>query len=191
MMHPWHDISAGEHAPNIVTAIIEIPLGSKVKYELDKESGLLKVDRILYSSVRYPANYGFIPQTYCDDGDALDILVLCQESVYPMTMMRAKPIGLMKMMDQGKQDDKIVAVHEDDPEFSTYNALRDLPKHRILEIKKFFEEYKDLERKTVVVGKIFNQEDAISAIKDSMDHYSSNLGPGALKAGKPGPDCKK
>lgn len=174
-MHPWHDIDSGKEAPKVVTAVVEIPLGSKIKYELDKDSGLLRVDRILYSSVRYPANYGFIPQTYCDDGDALDILVLCQESVAPMSMMRAKPIGLMKMQDQGKEDDKIVAVHYDDPEYSSYNALKELPKHRILEIKKFFEEYKNLENKTVIVGKVFNQDDAYAAIASSIEKYHKHM----------------
>ena len=110
MKHPWHSVSRGTDAPRIITAVIEVPRGSKVKYELDKASGLLRVDRILYSAVHYPANYGFIPQSYCDDNDPLDILVLGQECVLPMSLLRAKPIGVMKMIDQGEADDKIIAV---------------------------------------------------------------------------------
>src|SRR3990167_6441114 len=109
-MHPWHEVDIGEDSPKIVTAVIEVPKGSKIKYELDKKSGLIKVDRILFSSVHYPANYGFIPQSYCDDNDPLDILVLGQEPVAPLTIMSAKPIGVMKMRDQGEADDKIIAV---------------------------------------------------------------------------------
>src|SRR5512141_352181 len=117
-MHPWHDVDPGSSAPAFVRAIIEIPKGSKGKYELDKDSGLLKVDRVLFSSVHYPANYGFIPRTYCDDHDPLDVLVLGQEPVVPLAIMRAKAIGVMKMTDQGEEDDKIIAVHADDPEYS-------------------------------------------------------------------------
>src|SRR5580704_6402581 len=116
--HPWHQVSPGENIPEIVHAVIEIPKGSKAKYEIDKESGLLKLDRVLFSSVHYPANYGFIPQTYCDDHDPLDILVLGQDAVVPLSIMVAKPIGMMKMMDQGEADDKIIAVHANDPEYS-------------------------------------------------------------------------
>src|ERR1051325_7349548 len=114
-MHPWHEVEIGTDSPNVVNAVIEIPKGSKTKYELDKKSGLIKVDRVLFSSVHYPANYGFIPRTYCGDHDPLDILVLGQDPVVPLSIMRAKPIGVMKMVDQGESDDKIVAVHADDP----------------------------------------------------------------------------
>ena len=126
-MNPWHDIHLGSQAPQEVTAIIEIPRGSKIKYELDKKCGLIRVDRILSSSVTYPANYGFIPQTYCDDNDPLDILVLGQETFVPLSIAMAKPIGVMKMMDGGEADDKIIAVHADDPEFSFYNSIHELP----------------------------------------------------------------
>src|SRR6478672_7704361 len=125
-MHPWHDVDLTADAPNTVPAIIEVPKGSKTKYELDKASGLIKVDRVLFSSVHYPANYGFIPRTYCDDNDPLDILVLGQEPVVPLAIMMAKPIGVMKMVDQGQADDKIIAVHADDPEYSHYNSLDEL-----------------------------------------------------------------
>ena len=122
-MHPWHDVKLQKQAPQIIPAVIEIPKGSKTKYELDKESGLIRVDRILFSSVVYPANYGFIPRTYGLDNDPLDILVLGQEAVVPLAIMRAKPIGVMKMLDQGAEDDKIIAVHLDDPEYSFYESI--------------------------------------------------------------------
>src|SRR5207248_11297979 len=117
-MHPWHDVAIGERAPQLVPVIIEVPKGSKTKYELDKKSGLIRVERVLFSSVRYPANYGFIPQTYCDDHDPLDVLVLGQDAVVPLSTMIAKPIGVMKMTDQGEADDKIIAVHANDPEYA-------------------------------------------------------------------------
>src|SRR5689334_12601427 len=120
-MHPWHDVELGFQTPGMVNAVIEIPKGSKLKYELDKKSGLIKVDRVLFSSVHYPANYGFVPQTYCDDHDPLDVLVLGQEPVVPLTVMRAKIIGVMRMQDQGEADDKLIAVHADDPEYSHFS----------------------------------------------------------------------
>lgn len=170
-MHPWHDVKIGEGSPGVVNAVIEIPSGSKVKYELEKDSGLLIVDRILYSSVRYPANYGFIPQTYCEDRDPLDILVLCQEVVAPMSLMRAKPVGLVKMIDQGEPDDKIIAVHYDDPEFNSYNDVKELPPHRMNEVKAFFEDYKALENKTVEVGEIFGADEAKEIVQKCMNMY--------------------
>lgn len=170
-MHPWHDVKIGSECPEVINAVIEIPSGSKVKYELEKDSGLLIVDRILYSSVRYPANYGFIPQTYCEDKDPLDVLVLCQEIVSPMSIMRAKPIGLMKMVDQGEPDDKIIAVHYDDPEFNSYNDVKELPPHRMNEVKTFFEDYKALENKTVEVGEIFGAIEAKAVVQKSLAMY--------------------
>jgi inorganic pyrophosphatase len=170
-MHPWHDVEVGEKAPEVVNAIIEIPKGSKAKYELDKKSGLIKMDRILFSSVQYPANYGFIPQSYCDDKDPLDILVLGQETAVPLCIMRAKPIGVMKMFDQGEADDKVIAVHADDPEFIHINSLDDLPPHRIKEIRRFFEDYKILENKIVKVEKFFDREEAFQVIKAALALY--------------------
>ncbi|MDD9950303.1 MAG: inorganic diphosphatase [Zetaproteobacteria bacterium] len=170
-MHPWHDVPAGDNSPELINAVIEIPAGSKVKYELDKTSGLLMADRVLYSSVRYPANYGFIPQTYCDDKDPLDILVLCQEKVFPRTLMRAKPIGMMEMVDQGELDDKIIAVHYDDPEFSSFNCISELPPHRLEELKAFFQDYKNLEGKTVKVGEILKADAAKKAISEAIQLY--------------------
>ena len=174
-MHPWHDVdvnpSKEQKAPNWVSAIIEVPKGSKTKYELHKESGLLKVDRVLFSSVHYPANYGFIPQTYCEDKDPLDILVLGQDPVVPLCVMVAKPIGVMKMLDQGEADDKIIAVHANDPEYSHYNSITELPPHRITEIQRFFEDYKVLEKKKVVIKKFLDRADALKIIKNSVDLY--------------------
>ena len=146
-MNPWHDIEI--ESEELLPAVIEIPVGSKEKFELDKKTGLIRVDRVLYGSVHYPANYGFIPRTYCDDGDPLDILVLGQARVYPLCIMRAIPIGYMRMKDQGKLDDKIIAVHADDPEFNHYKDVKELPPHISREVKNFFEIYKQLEDKVV------------------------------------------
>lgn len=173
-MHPWHDIDPTGGSPNTILAFIEVPKGSKNKYELHKPSGLLKVDRVLFSSVHYPANYGFIPQSYCDDNDPLDILVLGQESVVPMTLMEARPIGVMKMKDQGEGDDKIIAVHANDPEFSQYNSINDLPPHRLREVKRFFEDYKTLEGKSVAVEDFLDRKDALKIIKESLALYKKD-----------------
>jgi len=170
-MHPWHEVDIGEDSPKIVTAVIEVPKGSKAKYELDKKSGLLKLDRILFSSVHYPANYGFIPQTLCDDHDPLDILVLGQLPVTPLCLMRAKPIGLMKMLDQGEEDDKIISVHVDDPEYAHYTSIDELPPHRLKEVKRFFEDYKNLENKTVNVKDFFGVMEAQKIIEESIRAY--------------------
>jgi inorganic pyrophosphatase len=173
-MSPWHDVSFGEKAPQLVNAIIEIPKFSKTKFELCKTTGLLKVDRVLYSSVHYPANYGFIPKTYCGDHDPLDILVLGQAEVPPLSMMRARPIGYMKMLDQGEVDDKIIAVHADDPESSLYHGIGDLPPHMLREIKNFFEIYKSLEGKTVDVDQFFDCEEAMTVINEAIALYKKH-----------------
>ena len=174
MLHPWHGVNKGENAPDIVTAVIEVPKGSNLKYELDKPSGMLKVDRVLYSAVHYPANYGFIPQSYCEDNDPLDILVLCQESVVPLSLLRAKPIGVMKMIDQGEKDDKIVAVHVDDPEFMFYKHIDELPPHCLKTLRRFFEDYKVLENKQVIIETFLGPEEARKTINDALALYEKN-----------------
>ena len=170
--NPWHAVKIGKDSPEIVTAIIEIPKGSKTKYELDKESGYLKLDRVMYSSVHYPYNYGFIPQTYCDDNDPLDILVLTQVNVLPMCLMRAKVIGVMRMIDGGEADDKIIAVSPDDMSVSHIENIEELPAHALRELKAFFEDYKKLENKTVEVEKFQNKEKAWEIINKSIADYA-------------------
>ena len=176
MLNPWHDVELGDEVPEIFPAIIEVPKGSKTKYELDKATGMIRVDRILYSSVQYPANYGFIPRTYCEDHDPLDVLVLGQEPVAPLSIMRAKPIGLMKMLDHGEADDKIIAVHADDPEYAHYESIDELPPHRMTEVKRFFEDYKVLEEKNVVVEDFFSKMEALKTIMTSMTFYQKEFG---------------
>lgn len=177
-MHPWHDVAIGDECPKIISAITEVPKGSKIKYELDKASGLIRVDRILFSSVHYPANYGFIPQTFCEDNDPLDVLILSQEAVVPLSILRVKPIGLMKMKDQGDTDDKIIAVHTDDPEYNHFQSMADLPPHRLLEIKRFFEDYKKLENKEVTVDSFLSQEEAWKVLQNAVNYYKKkNLRP--------------
>lgn len=174
MLHPWHGVGAGAEAPEVVTAVIEVPKGSKTKYELDKPSGLLKVDRILYSSVHYPANYGFIPQSYCGDNDPLDILVLGQETFCPLSIVRARPIGVMKMLDQGESDDKIIAVHMDDPEYNHYESIDELPPHYLKSLQRFFEDYKVLENKEVKIESFLNAGEAKKVIKEALEFYQEN-----------------
>jgi inorganic pyrophosphatase len=171
MLHAWHDVSPGKELPRDFQAVIEIPLGSNVKYELDKPSGLLKVDRIIHSAVFYPANYGFIPQTYAEDNDPLDVLVLCQEAVQPLALIKARAIGLMTMIDSGASDDKIIAVATGDPEFSSYLEARDLPPHRLLVLRRFFQDYKLLEGKKVEVEEIRPAYAALTVIERALARY--------------------
>ncbi len=167
--HAWHDVEPGH--PASFTAVVEIPLGSSNKYELDKVSGLLKLDRVLHSAVHYPANYGFIPKTLADDGDPLDVLILAAAPVYPMTLVTARPIGLMTMMDQDELDYKVIAVGVHDPEYNTYHDIHELPKHRVAVIRRFFEDYKILENKRVVVDDILPALDAVPVIEKSLAVY--------------------
>ncbi|CAM0144894.1 unnamed protein product [Urochloa decumbens] len=183
--HPWHDLEIGPGAPAVFNVVVEITKGSKVKYELDKKTGLIKVDRVLYSSVVYPHNYGFIPRTLCEDNDPMDVLVLMQEPVIPGSFLRARAIGLMPMIDQvfhiccilfeGEKDDKIIAVCADDPEYRHYNDISELSPHRLQEIKRFFEDYKKNENKEVAVDEFLPATTARDAIQYSMDLYAQYI----------------
>ena len=172
MIHPWHDVTPGEDMPQEFNTIIEIPFGSSVKYELDKASGLIKLDRVLYSAVYYPANYGFIPQTLAEDDDPLDVLVLCQETVVPLTLIHARTIGLMTMIDAGKKDHKIIAVATEDPEFNSYREASEMPGHRLTMLRRFFQDYKQLEGKAVEVDEIQPAKEAFPIIEDALARYS-------------------
>ena len=173
--NPWHHVSYGDEAPSIINGIIEIPKGNRAKYELDKESGLLILDRVLFSSVYYPANYGFIPKTYCDDDDPLDILIISQIDIVPMCIVKAKVIGVMRMIDGGEADDKIIAVAHGDTSVNHINDISELPIHFVSELKSFFEDYKKLERKEVVVEQFQSREVAeqilLKAIQDYDDKF--------------------
>ncbi len=177
-MHPWHDVELGDQIANSFRAVIEIPKGSKVKYELDKHTGLLWLDRVLYSAVHYPANYGFLPQTYCLDNDPLDVLVLGQEPVVPLCILRAKAIGVLTMVDDKGPDDKIIAIHADDPEYAHYRDISELPPHRLLELERFFLDYKVLEHKAVSVGDMRGPAEAERTIRDAVDLYRRKIKPG-------------
>ncbi|MBI5607355.1 MAG: inorganic diphosphatase [Deltaproteobacteria bacterium] len=171
-MHAWHDIYIDETV--IETAfpvVIEVPKGSSNKYEIDKETGFLRLDRLLHSAVYYPSNYGFIPRTFCDDGDALDVLVLGQEPVYPLTIVMARAIGVMRMRDDKGIDDKIIAVSVHDPAFVDYTDHGQLPGHTLRQIKRFFEDYKVLENKQVVVENFLGPADALNILRESLDMY--------------------
>jgi len=182
--HPWHDIDVGSDAPNSFACVIEIPQGSKVKYELDKETGLLYVDRVLASSVRYPHNYGFIPQTLCDDDDPLDVLVLMQCPVNPFSILEARPIGVMEMLDQGERDDKVIAVHAHDPAYNKIKDISELPVHRLAEIRSFFEDYKKNENKEVRVDEILGADEAKKVIEEAIQMYVDTYVPKAYRVEK-------
>lgn len=171
MIHPWHDLKPGDDVPQEFWALIEIPLGSNVKYELDKASGLIKVDRVLYSAVYYPANYGFIPQTLAEDGDPLDVMVLCQEPAVPLAIMHARSVGLMTMMDSGVLDHKIIAVATGDPEFNGYNEANQIPAHYRQMLRRFFQDYKQLEHKTVEVEEISPAANAHPVVQAALERY--------------------
>jgi inorganic pyrophosphatase len=176
-LNPWHDLALGDQVPELFPAVIEVPKGSKNKYELDKDSGLIRVDRVLFSSIHYPANYGFIPRSYCEDNDPLDVLVLGQEPVVPLCILLARPIGVMKMRDNGEADDKIIAVHANDPEFSHLRSIHELPPHRIAELRNFFENYTVLERKEVLVDYFLDAADAKKVVQDAVSLYRRSFPP--------------
>ena len=181
-MHPWHDTYVDDTL--IATSfpvIVEIPKGSSNKYELDKDTGLLRLDRVLYSAVHYPADYGFIPRTYCGDGDPLDALVLGQEPVYPLTIVEARALGVIRMRDEKGVDDKIVAVSVRDPSFAGFTDKAQLPGHVLHQVRRFFEDYKVLEHKQVVVDGMLGPDDAVRIIKEALEMYRQ-LRRGDLKA---------
>lgn len=167
----WHDISPKRITPEDFIAVIEITKGSKRKYELDKETGLLILDRILYTSTHYPANYGFIPRTYGDDGDPLDVVVICSEEIDPMTLVRCYPIGVITMKDGGKLDEKIISIPFNDPNYNAYKDISELPPHIFEEMRHFFSVYKNLEGKETVVDEVQNRETAVEIIKKCINNY--------------------
>jgi inorganic pyrophosphatase len=170
-LHPWHGVTSGDQAPRIVNSIIEIPKGARAKYEIDKESGLLKMDRVIHSSFHYPVNYGFIPQSLGDDKDPLDILVLSSVSVQALCLVEARVIGVMQMVDSGDADDKIIAVAHTDPSVNYINNIEEMPAHFFNELRHFFEEYKKLENKTVIVEEFQDKATALKIISDAVALY--------------------
>ena len=170
-MNIWHNISPKRISADDFVAVIEIPKGSKIKYELDKETGLMKLDRILHTSTHYPSNYGLIPRTYADDEDPLDVLVLCSEALNPMTLVRCYPIGVIRMIDSGRHDDKIIAIPFDDPNYNTYQSIDELPPHIFAEMTHFFRVYKELENKTTAVNEVEDLETAKTIIAEDIDRY--------------------
>lgn len=175
MSNIWHDISPKRISAEDFMAVIEISKGSKKKYELDKETGFLMLDRILYTSTHYPANYGFIPRTYGDDNDPLDVLLLCSEPIEPMTLVRAYPIGVISMIDNGRCDEKIIAIPFNDPTYNHYSDIDMLPSHIFEEMRHFFSVYKNLENKTTAVNEVSGREKAIEIIRAAIDNYIENF----------------
>ena len=175
MSNIWHDISESRITPEDFICVIEISKGSKKKYELDKETGYIILDRILYTSTHYPANYGFIPRTYGDDEDPLDVLLLCAEPLEPMSLVRAYPIGVIKMVDNGRNDEKIIAIPYNDPNYNNYKDISDLPMHIFEEMRHFFTVYKNLENKTTAVDEVMARDDAIKVIKSAIQNYKDRF----------------
>ena len=171
MSNIWHDISPKRITPSDFICVIEISKGSKKKYELDKETGLIILDRILYTSTRYPANYGFIPRTYGDDEDPLDVLLLCSEALEPMCLVRAYPIGVISMIDNGRRDEKIIAIPFNDPNYNHYTDIQQLPMHIFDEMRHFFSVYKNLENKETAVDEVQAKDAALEIIQEAIDHY--------------------
>ena len=175
MSNIWHDISPSRIQPEDFVAVIEIPKGSKKKYELDKETGFIILDRILYTSTHYPANYGFIPRTYADDGDPLDVLVLTSEGIDPLVLVHCYPIGVIKMIDNGKDDEKIIAIPFEDPSYNEYRDISDLPSHLFEEMRHFFSVYKQLEGKTTAVDEVQGRDAALRIIEHCIDNYNKKF----------------
>lgn len=175
-MNIWHDIEEERIRKDDFVAVVEIPKGCKNKYELDKETGFLKLDRILYTATHYPANYGFIPKTYAGDHDPLDVLVLCQEEIYPLTLVECYPIGVLRMTDNNEEDEKIIAIAKKDPFLNCYNDISELPEHTTAEIKHFFEVYKQLEGKKTTVDEMMGRKEAEKVIQESIENYKVKFG---------------
>ncbi len=175
MNNIWHDISPKRISPQDFICVVEISKGSKKKYELDKETGMIILDRILYTSTRYPANYGFIPRTYGDDGDPLDVLLICSESLEPLTLVRAYPIGVISMMDNGRRDEKIIAIPFTDPNYNMYTDIDQLPKHIFDEMQHFFSVYKNLENKETAVDEVADRDEATRIIREAIDRYVNDF----------------
>lgn len=175
MANIWHDISPERITPEDFICVIEISKGSKKKYELDKETGYIMLDRILHTSTHYPANYGFIPRTYGDDNDPLDVLLLCSEVLEPLTLVRAYPIGVIKMIDNSRSDEKIIAIPFNDPTYNNYKDINQLPKHIFDEMRHFFEVYKNLEHKTTAVDEVKDKDEAIKIISFALENYDQNF----------------
>ncbi len=171
MSNIWHNISPARIKEDDFIAVVEIEKGSKNKYELDKETGSIILDRILYTSTHYPANYGFIPRTYADDGDPLDVLILCSENIVPLSLVHCYPIGVITMLDGGKLDEKIIAIPFEDPNYNEYKDILEVPKHVFDEMKHFFAVYKNLEHKDTVVNDVMGREKAKEIIKKCLDSY--------------------
>ena len=171
MSNIWHDINPKFINKDNFTAVIEIPEGSKKKYELDKKTDFLMLDRILHTSTHYPANYGFIPRTYGDDGDPLDVLLICSESIEPLTLVKAYPIGVISMIDNGRNDEKIIAIPFNDPNYNMYTDIDQLPSHIFEEMRHFFTVYKNLENKTTAVNEVGARDEAVKVIAEAIDHY--------------------
>jgi inorganic pyrophosphatase len=175
VLHPWHGAHFGNKAPEIINAVIEIPQGSRSKYEVDKDTGLLKLDRVIYSSFHYPVNYGFIPQTLGLDNDPLDILVICSQPIQSLCLVEAKVVGNMQMIDQGQEDDKIIAVAAKDPSVNHINSIDELPSHFIAELRNYFEQYKVLENKKVEIDNFQNKSTALTIISAAIELYKNHF----------------
>lgn len=175
-MNIWHDVDPKRISPEDFLAVVEISKGSRKKYELDKQTGFIILDRILYTSTFYPANYGFIPHTLADDGDPLDVLIICNESIDPLVLVRCYPIGVIKMMDNGKSDEKIIAIPYEDPNFNAYRSIEALPRHLFEEMRHFFQVYKQLEGKETAVNEVLGHKRADEIIQHCLDNYNKKYG---------------
>ena len=175
-MNIWHDMDPSQIKPNDFSAVIEISKDSQCKYELDKYTGLLRLDRVLYTSTHYPANYGFIPRTYADDGDPLDVLVLCAKPIQPLTLIRVYPIGVMRMLDDGHIDDKIIAIPFSDPTYNNVRSIDELPPHILDEMLHFFKVYKQLENKETDIRTKYGREEALAIIREAIEAYKEKFG---------------